>query len=64
MNLLHNTMTTVNTGLMLSMLAIAGLFAGGFLTMAPMRLMHKTLRTKLKLQTRTTTRSSKKTNLR
>jgi PBP1b-binding outer membrane lipoprotein LpoB len=28
-------MTTVNIGLMLSMLAIAGLFAGGFLTMAP-----------------------------
>ena len=28
-------MTTVNTGLMLSMLAIPGLFAGGFLTMAP-----------------------------
>jgi hypothetical protein len=28
-------MTTVNTGLMLSMLAIAGMFAGGFLTMAP-----------------------------
>jgi hypothetical protein len=31
-----NRMTTVNTGLMLSMLAIAGLFAGGFLTMAPL----------------------------
>jgi hypothetical protein len=28
-------MTTINTGLMLSMLAIAGMFAGGFLTMAP-----------------------------
>ena len=28
-------MTTVNISLMLSMLAIAGLFAGGFLTMAP-----------------------------
>jgi hypothetical protein len=28
-------MTTLSIGLMLSMLAIAGLFAGGFLTMAP-----------------------------
>jgi len=28
-------MTTVNIGLMLSMLAIAGLFAGGFLSLAP-----------------------------
>ena len=29
-------MTTLSIGLMLSMLAIAGLFAGGFLTMVPM----------------------------
>jgi hypothetical protein len=33
--LFNSTMTTLSIGLMLSMLAIAGLFAGGFLTMAP-----------------------------
>jgi hypothetical protein len=31
----NSTMTTLSIGLMFSMLAIAGLFAGGFLTMAP-----------------------------